>query len=57
MNTNTTGQADIILGVIVFLLGFLAVKYAWGSISYLTAAVSWIAGIFMVGRGIVKSRR
>ena len=57
VNTNTTAKQDIILGIVIFLLGFVAVAFAWGSISYLTAAVSWIAGVFMVGRGIVKSRK
>ncbi|MCQ4624095.1 hypothetical protein KBX18_00745 [Corynebacterium sp. CCUG 69979] len=55
-STGTTGQQDIIIGVIVFLLGFLAVATAWGTISYMTALASWIAGIVLVVRGIRKNQ-
>ena len=56
MNTNTTGKQDIILGVIVFLAGFLALGFATSSLSLLTAVVSWIAGIYMIIRGVRKNR-
>lgn len=55
-SSGTTGQQDIIIGVIVFLLGFLAVATAWGTISYMTALASWIAGIVLVVRGIRKNQ-
>ncbi|MCT1806515.1 MULTISPECIES: hypothetical protein [Dermabacter] len=55
-SSGTTGQQDIIIGVIVFLLGFLAIATAWGTISYMTALASWIAGIVLVMRGIRKHR-
>lgn len=56
MNTNTTGKQDIILGVIVFLAGFLALGFATSSLSLITAVVSWIAGIYMIIRGVRKNR-
>jgi len=56
MNTNTTGKQDIILGVIVFLAGFLALGFATSSLSLITAVVSWIAGIYMIIRGLRKNR-
>ena len=56
MNNNTTGKADIIIGVILFLAGFIAIATAWSSISYITAAVSWIAGGYLVFRGVTKTR-
>lgn len=56
MNTNTTGKQDIILGVIVFLAGFLALGFATSSLSIITAVVSWIAGIYMIIRGVRKNR-
>lgn len=54
--SNSTGQADIIMGVIVFILGFIAIATAWGTISYMTALASWIAGVVMIIRGIRKTR-
>lgn len=56
MNNSTSGNQDIIMGLIVFVAGFIAIATAWGSISYITAAVSWIAGGYLVFRGVTKNR-
>lgn len=53
---NTTGTQDIILGVILVAAGILAIVFAWGAVSYLTALVSFVAGGWLVARGVGKNR-
>lgn len=56
MNNNTTGNQDIVMGLVLFVAGFIAVATAWGTISYMTAVASWIAGGYLVFRGVTKNR-
>ncbi|QPK83199.1 hypothetical protein G7Y29_10310 [Corynebacterium qintianiae] len=55
-NNNTTGNQDITLGIILVAAGVLAIVFAWGAISYLTAIASFSAGGWLVARGVGKNR-
>ncbi|MBG6122313.1 hypothetical protein [Corynebacterium aquatimens] len=56
MKTNTSGNQDMALGAIVIFSGLAAMALYGNAFSYVTAGVCFIAGAFMIGRGIIKNR-